>query len=77
VANVFRWINGQSPLISLFARDENRNIIKNPDGSNRVHQQAGDTYSPLGITKAPTSTANFIIGKQLLGVDNRHVLVGF
>lgn len=66
VANVFRWINGQSPLISLFARDENGNIIKNPDGSNRVHQQAGDTYSPLGITKAPTSTANLI---QILDQD--------
>src|SRR5690606_29811223 len=60
VANVFRWINGQSPLISLFARDENGNIIKNADGSNKVHEAAGDSYSPLGMTKAPTSTANLI-----------------
>lgn len=60
VANVFRWTNGQSPLISLFARDKNGGIIKNADGSNKVHEAAGDSYSPLGITKAPTSTANLI-----------------
>src|SRR5690606_18791666 len=32
----------------------------------RVHQLAGDSYSPLGITKAPTSTANLI---QILDDD--------
>ncbi len=60
VANVFRWINGQSPLISLYARDENGEIMKNADGSNRVHDDAGVSYSPLGPTKGPTSTANLI-----------------
>lgn len=60
VANVFRWINGQSPLISLYARDAQGNIIKNPDGSNKVHEAAGDSYSPLGMTSAPTSAANLI-----------------
>jgi TonB-linked SusC/RagA family outer membrane protein len=59
-ANVFRWINGQSPLISLFARDDKGNIKKNPDGSDMVHVKAGDTYSPLGLTKIPTSEANLI-----------------
>jgi TonB-linked SusC/RagA family outer membrane protein len=51
VANVFRWINGQSPLISLFARDDKGNIKKNPDGTDMVNVMAGDTYSPLGLTK--------------------------
>jgi TonB-linked SusC/RagA family outer membrane protein len=59
-ANVFRWINGQSPLIALFARDKDGNIKKNADGTDMVHVKAGDTYSPLGPTKIPTSEANLI-----------------
>lgn len=59
-ANVFRWINGQSPLISLFARDKDGNIKKNADGTDMVHVKLGDTYSPLGPTKTPTSEANLI-----------------
>lgn len=59
-ANVFRWINGQSPLISLYARDQAGNIKTNADGSNMVHVRAGDTYSPLGVTKTATSDANLI-----------------
>lgn len=59
-ANVFRWINGQSPLISLFARDQQGNIKKNPDGTDMVHVKLGDTYSPVGQTKIPTSEANLI-----------------
>lgn len=59
-ANVFRWINGQSPLISLFARDKDGNIKKNADGSDMVNVKAGDSYSPLGLTKTPTSEANLI-----------------
>lgn len=59
-ANVFRWINGQSPLISLFARDKDGNIKKNADGTDMVHVKLGDTYSPLGPTKIPTSEANLI-----------------
>ncbi len=66
VANVFRWINGQSPLISLYARDEKGNIKKNADGTDMVHVKAGDSYSPLGPTKIPTSEANLI---QLLDND--------
>jgi TonB-linked SusC/RagA family outer membrane protein len=59
-ANVFRWINGQSPLISLFARDKDGNIRTNPDGSNMVHVKAGDSYSPVGPTKIPYTEANLI-----------------
>lgn len=66
VANVFRWINGQSPLIPLYARDLQGNILKNPDGSNRVHDNVGVSMSPLGPTSGPTSTANLI---QLLDSD--------
>lgn len=67
VANVFRWINGQSPLISLYARDINGNILKNPDGSDRVHDNIGVTESPVGPTKAATSANTNLI--KLLDSD--------
>lgn len=60
VANIFRWTNGQSPLISLFARDKDGNIIKNAAGGDQVHDAANKTYSPLGQTSAATSEANLI-----------------
>ena len=59
-ANVFRWINGQSPLISLYARDKEGNIKKNLDGTDMVNVKLGDSYSPVGPTKTPTSEANLI-----------------
>lgn len=59
-ANVFRWVNGQNQLVSLWARDENGNIKKNADGSNMVHVNQGDTYSPLGLTTSNLGTANLI-----------------
>jgi TonB-linked SusC/RagA family outer membrane protein len=49
-ANVFRWINGQNQLISLYARDKDGNIKRNADGSQQFHIAQGDTYSPLGLT---------------------------
>lgn len=49
-ANVFRYINGQNQLIQLYAHDKDGNIIRNADGSKKVHVLAGDTYSPLGQT---------------------------
>lgn len=48
--NVFRWVNSGNPLVSLFARDQNGEIIKNADGSNKVVDNAGQSYSPLGPT---------------------------
>jgi len=48
--NVFRWVNAGMPLVSLFARDQDGKIIKNPDGSNMVVDQEGLSYSPLGPT---------------------------
>lgn len=56
--NVFRTINGQNPLKALYAHDEKGQIKKNPDGSDMVHVNAGDSYSPLG----PTAS-------QLYGMD--------
>ena len=52
--NVFDWVDNGNPLVSLFARDQNGNIIKNPDGTNLVVSKAGLSYSPLG----PTSFQN-------------------
>lgn len=48
--NVFRWVNSGNPLVSLFARDQNGDIIKNPDGTNKVVDNTGLSYSPLGPT---------------------------
>lgn len=58
--NAFRWTNGQLPLIPLFARDQQGNIIKNADGTDRVHDNAGVSYSPLGQTSQPLYTTNLI-----------------
>ena len=58
--NVFRWTNGQNPLIPLFARDKDGKIIKNADGSDKVHNNAGVSYSPLGPTSQPLYTTNLI-----------------
>jgi len=68
--NAFRWANGQNQLIPLFARDQQGNIIKNPDGTNRVHDNVGVSYSPLGITSGPLYTTDLI---KLLDndIDNR------
>ncbi|MEO9146431.1 MAG: SusC/RagA family TonB-linked outer membrane protein [Ginsengibacter sp.] len=52
--NVFDWVDNGNPLVSLFARDQNGNIMKKPDGTNLVVSQAGVSYSPLG----PTSFQN-------------------
>lgn len=72
--NVFRWTNGQSPLIPLFARDKDGNIMKNADGTDRVHNNANVSYTPLGVqpqfpngtTSQPLYTTNLI---QLLDKD--------
>ncbi len=58
--NAFRWVNGQNQLTPLFARDQQGNIMKNPDGTDRVHDNAGVTYSPLGPTGAPLYTTDLI-----------------
>lgn len=60
VANVFRWINGQNQLTPLYAHDKNGDIIYNEDGSKQVHEAPGMTYSPVGPTAGPLSTANLI-----------------
>ena len=69
--NVFRWANGQSPLVSLFARDEQGNIKKNPDGSNIVHTTGGMTYSPLGQTNQPLYVNTDLIKLLDKDIDRR------
>lgn len=66
--NVFRWTNGQNPLTPLFARDRQGNILKNSDGTDRVHDNANVSHSPLGVqpefpngtTSGPLYTTNLI-----------------
>jgi len=59
VANVFRFINGQNPLIQLYARDESGNYMYE-DGEKVRHVYAGDSYSPLGSTSAALATTDLI-----------------
>lgn len=68
VQNAFRWTNGQNPLIPLFARDREGNIIKNADGTDKVNDNVNQTYTPLGqstqfpngTTGSPLYTTNLI-----------------
>lgn len=68
--NVFRWVNGQNQLIPLFARDRQGNILTNPDGSQKVYDNAvldrQSSSSPLGPTSAPLYTTNLV---KLLDMD--------
>ena len=59
-ANPFRFINGQNPLIQLYAHYQNGNVIKNAYGGNKVHVLAGDTYSPLGLTGTSSYSTNIL-----------------
>ncbi len=56
-ANIFRYINGQNQLIQLYARDEEGNYFYE-DGEKKVHVEAGDTYSPLGLTSTSLASTN-------------------
>ena len=58
--NPFRFINGQNPLIQLYAHDQSGNVVYNADGSKKVHVLAGDTYSPLGLTSTSLSSTNIL-----------------
>ena len=60
VANPFRFINGQNPLIQLYAHDQNGNVIYNADGGKKIHVLAGDTWSPLGQTSTSYQSTNIL-----------------
>ena len=60
VANVFRFINGQNQLTQLYARDQDGNYIYENDGGKKVHVQAGDTYSPLGLTDTSLASTDVL-----------------
>lgn len=51
VGNVMRYVNGHAPIKSVWARDENWNIIYNEDGTRQESGTAGSSYSPLGPTE--------------------------
>jgi len=58
VANVFRWINGQNQLIPLYTHSADGSYILDSNGDKIFTESAGQTYSALGQTSAPLSTAN-------------------
>ncbi len=64
--NPFRWINDGNPLVSLFARDAQGNIIKDAQGNNVVVDREGISYSPLGPTTNQRYAYNLI---KLMDLD--------
>lgn len=64
--NPFRWINDGNPLVSLFARDAQGNIIKDANGNNVVVDREGISYSPLGPTTNQRYPYNLI---KLMDLD--------
>ena len=58
VANVFRWVNGQSSLIPLFQRNADGSYILDAAGNKQYTSAAEQNGSVVGPTGGPTSTAN-------------------
>lgn len=65
--NVFRYINNQLALVSLYARDKDGKIITDASGNKVVHTTAGQTYSPLGPTGTGVYPGNDI--KTIIAMD--------
>jgi TonB-linked SusC/RagA family outer membrane protein len=59
--NIFSVVNGEIPLVQLYARDRRGNYILNADGSRKVTTANGDSYSPLGPTAPGVGTGGDII----------------
>ena len=59
--NIFAVVNGEMPLIQLYARDEQGNYIIKANGERKVTTANGDSYSPLGQTSSGINTAGDII----------------
>jgi TonB-linked SusC/RagA family outer membrane protein len=59
--NIFSVVNGEMPIVQLYARDGNGNYILNADGTKKVTVANGDSYSPLGQTSAGSNTGGDII----------------
>jgi TonB-linked SusC/RagA family outer membrane protein len=51
--NVFTWFGYFSPIIALFAHDENGQIIRDADGKPVFDLGTGQTWSPYGSTARP------------------------
>ena len=58
-ANPFRYINGHNQLTQLYAHDKDGNYIYE-NGEKKVHVNAGDTYSPLGLVTTALSSTNLL-----------------
>lgn len=67
--NVFRYINSQMPLIPLYARDAEGNIVRDASGKPKVHTGNGDSYSPLGPTSAGLYPGNDIMTIMAMDAD--------
>lgn len=48
--SVMRFVNGHSPIFSVYQRDKDGNILYGKDGAPLANVQYGETYSPLGET---------------------------
>jgi TonB-linked SusC/RagA family outer membrane protein len=59
--NIFSVVNGNLSIVQLYARDAQGNYILNADGSKKVTNANGDSYSPLGQTSAGANTGGDII----------------
>ena len=58
--NIFMWTNVMSPLVQMYAHDQNGDFMYDTDGNKIVHynmnnQGYGSTYSPLGHVDPTTS----------------------
>lgn len=57
--NVFRFINGTSPIVPVYAYNEDGSYRTNTDGT-IYNSIAGSTYSPLGQTGANYQSTNIV-----------------
>ncbi|MDR1937580.1 MAG: TonB-dependent receptor [Tannerellaceae bacterium] len=48
--NIFSIVNGEIPVLQLYARDENGDYIYDENGRKKVTVGNGDSWSPLGLT---------------------------
>jgi TonB-linked SusC/RagA family outer membrane protein len=58
--NIFALVNGVTPIIQMYARDENGNYKLNADGSKKVIVGNGDSYSPLGQTSIEGAASDIL-----------------
>jgi TonB-linked SusC/RagA family outer membrane protein len=65
VGNIMRYVNGHSPIMSAFARDENWNYVYDVNGNRVATGAEGSSYSPLGSTRN-----NYLSSDIVSDIDN-------